>query len=411
MPPVKGALLSLGSIVSKASPVARLSAKMFASKKSAPFADVEKHSGGQTYGIPTHDALFKYALSDDSIRSSFFNAFVPNLKILSSARLDEHINPLMELQHLRNFINKQDTAKTFRKIRADPGSFVVCRPTDSKLNNVIKANMANNSLNLIEDPKTMTCLLEFAKHFEDLKSAFPKLKHNAKMDFVCETDKGEYALVEMQIQAQDNWEQRALAYVAAFYGNQLRKGGKWNEIRKVIGINILGGGKDDEVHWRDTPDQYERHYKMQEQIHKKTCERYIDGIELLQYSLMNAPDCLSSVERDKQDWITYFKRASRMNQNEVESRIQTPAVLKAFQMATLSRLPQKVKSVYDAENALYAQVSEDTAQRVASGKAEGKAEGLLFAARVMKQLKNLSDEDIASRLNLTVDDVAGIQLD
>ena len=146
---------------------------------------------------------------------------------------------------------------------------------------------------------------------------------------------------------------------------------------------------------------------MQEQIHKKTCERCIEGIELLQYSLSNAPGCLSSVERDKQDWITYFKRGSRMTQKEVESQIQTPAVLKAFEMATLSRLPKKVKSVYDAQNALYDQVSEDTAHRVA----EGKTEALLFAARELKRLKIMSDEDIAHLLNLTVDAGAGIKLD
>ena len=61
----------------------------------------------------------------------------------------------------------------------------------------------NRSLNLIEDAKAMACLLEIAKHFDDLKSAFPQLKHNAKLDFVCKTDNGEYALVEMQVQAQD----------------------------------------------------------------------------------------------------------------------------------------------------------------------------------------------------------------
>ena len=416
MPPVKGALLSLGPIVSNASTATRrLFVRMFASKNSAPLADVGKHSGGQTFGITTRDALFKHVLSDDIIRSQFFNAFVPNLKIASSTRLDDHINPLMELRHLRSFVNKQDTAKTFGKIRADPGSFVVCKAVGSKLNNVNKADAAISSLDLVKDAKALACLLEIAKHFDDLKFAFPQLKHNAKLDFVCKTDNGEYALVEMQVQAQDHWDQRALAYLAAFYGNQLRKGGQWNEIRKVIGINILGGGTDNQVHWRSTPDQYERHYKFQEQIHKKTCERYIEGIELLQYSLSNAPGCLSSVERDKQDWITYFKRGSRMTQKEVESQIQTPAVLKAFEMATLSRLPKKVKSVYDAQNALYDQVSEDTAHRVAEGKAEGKTEGkaetLLFAARELKRLKIMSDEDIAHLLNLTVDAVAGIKLD
>jgi hypothetical protein len=32
---------------------------------------------------------------------------------------------------------------------------------------------------------------------------------------------------------------RALGYVAAYYGNQLRKGGSWKKLQKVIGLNIF----------------------------------------------------------------------------------------------------------------------------------------------------------------------------
>ena len=66
----------------------------------------------QTYGIPTYDALFKYVLSQDSIRPSFFHAFVPGLTITSSQRLDEHMNPLQELQLLRDFIHRRDTGNS-----------------------------------------------------------------------------------------------------------------------------------------------------------------------------------------------------------------------------------------------------------------------------------------------------------
>ena len=154
----------------------------------------------------------------------------------------------------------------------------------------------------------------------------------------------------MQVKVQYEWDRRAHAYLAAFYGNQLRRGSEWKDIRKVIGINILGGGTNGQGHWRSTPEQYERHYKFQEQIHKKICERYIDGIELLQFSVMNAPDNLSLANRDKQDRITYFKRASRMNQEEVKSHIQTPAVLKAFEMATYHGLLERSKPVATQNN-------------------------------------------------------------
>ncbi len=52
----------------------------------------------QTYGIPTYDTLFKYVLSQDNIRPSFFHAFVPGLTITSSRRLDGQIQTPEVLQ-------------------------------------------------------------------------------------------------------------------------------------------------------------------------------------------------------------------------------------------------------------------------------------------------------------------------
>jgi len=49
------------------------------------------------YGITTYDTYFKYLLSDETIGPSFFPVFVPDLKIKSSTRLDDHMNPIQEL--------------------------------------------------------------------------------------------------------------------------------------------------------------------------------------------------------------------------------------------------------------------------------------------------------------------------
>ncbi len=74
--------------------------------------------------------------------------------------------------------------------------------------------------------------------FDDLRRAFSKPAYDRTMDFVCKLSNGEYAMVEMQVVPYENWDCRALAYVAAFYGNQIRKGGNWKDIKRVIGINI-----------------------------------------------------------------------------------------------------------------------------------------------------------------------------
>ncbi len=402
-------------------------------------------SGGQCYGIATHDALFKHVLGDDEIRSSFFHAFIPELKITASSKLDDHMNPIQDLQHLREFIHKKETAKTVGKM-SSADWFVSCPESGRK------------RLRSSEREKATKFIRDVVMHFEDIKQAFPKAQYNGTMDFVCRLDNGEYALVEMQVFPKDDWDKRALAYVSAFYGNQLRKGSSWHDISKVVGINILGGGTREQVHWKDTPDQYIRHYKFQEQIHKQSFERFIDGIQLIQYSVMNAPDVLPVSDKEKQDWIAFFKRGSLMNEKQVKSEIHTAAVLKAFKKATLSKLPKDVKEGYEAENLLYSQVSQYTAEKFAEGEAKGRAEGeakgraegeakgraegeakgraegeakgraegeakgraegeakgsaraLLQAASALKAQKKLSNEEIAISLQLRVSDVDEIKI-
>jgi len=50
----------------------------------------------------------------------------------------------------------------------------------------------------------------------------------------------------------------------AFYGNQLKKGDQWKNIRKVMGLNILGGHNGNKVTWPGSPGQYMRHYKIED---------------------------------------------------------------------------------------------------------------------------------------------------
>lgn len=355
----------------------------------------------QTYGIPTYDALFKYVLSQDSIRPSFFHAFVPGLTITSSRRLDEHMNPLQELQLLRDFIHRRDTAEAVDRISAVSG--------------ICLGSLNSDASSFVKDDAATTFIHEMVGHFEDIKKAFPRARYDGTMDFVCSLDTGEYALVEMQVIPQDYWDRRALAYVAAFYGNQLRRGDKWeHHIKKVIGINILGGGKDDKVHWSDTPGQYVRLYKFQEQLHEMGSKRYIDGIELIQYSIMNAPEEDPASDREKKDWITFFKRGHRMTESQVQEQIQTPEVLQAFERAKFSSMPRGVKEDYDDEDSQYDRYSQHTAAEVAKGEAKaiekGVKAGLLTAALGMKKLKIPTDQ-IVMATGLSAAEVDDIKVD
>ena len=339
----------------------------------------------QIYGIATYDALFKHILSNDTIRQSFFRAFVPDLKIESSTRIDDHMNPIQKLQLLRGFIHRQDTASTVNRLNSLPG--------------LLFGVMDQSNTSFVKDKGATKFFKKMLDHFPDIRKSFPKAKYHGTMDFVCKTDNGEYVMVEMQVMPQNGWDKRALAYVAGVFGNQLPKGGHWKDIRKVIGINILGGGKSDQAHWKETPDQYVRHYKVQEQLHTDTQglpQRYIPGLELVQCSIMNAPDN-GLPGSEKQDWITFLKRGHRMTEEEVQTSIKTPEVLEAFKKARLDNLPREVRKRYFMEDLKFDQYSDHTNKLVSEGehkaahnKASEIAKKMLVGGRPLEEIVEYS---------------------
>lgn len=337
----------------------------------------------QSYGIPTYDALFKYVLDEPSLQSSFFHALA-GLTVTKAMRIDEHMNPLQELEALRTLINTKKTTKAFSSLKAKTGLAVSYQGK--------KGTKVHKSFT--------TFIENLLPYFDDLKRAFPKPRYDGTMDFVCKLSNGDYAMVEMQVIPYDYWDRRALGYVTAFYGKQMREGAHWKDIKRVIGINILGGGKDGLEHWKERPSEYMRHYKMQEQLHLPA--RYIDGIEIIQYSLMHTPQDVG--DKEKQDWLTFFKEAHYMTEAEVKEKITTSAVLEAFNRAKLSTLPNRVREMYAMEEAQYAQYSIHTQEQIEKGKAEGieigKTQVLCNLIQAMKA-QNKSDKKIKKNLNLS----------
>jgi predicted transposase/invertase (TIGR01784 family) len=342
---------------------------------------------GQVYGIPTYDALFKWVLSSDLVRPSFFHAFIPNIVVQSSERLDDHMNPKQELQLLRETVNAEETTQLVDTLHQNQTELEVhlSKKAHKKATNLLKT------------------LLRF---FPDIQYSFPKAKFDGKMDFVCKLESGEYALVEMQVIPEENWDGRALGYVAAYYGNQLRKSESWKDIKKVIGINILGGGRDDSKHWTDTPEQYVRHYKFQEQIHNENPPRYIEGLEIIQYSLSNVPKQIESQEQ--KDWLCFFRNAHMMTEEDVKREIKTPAVLDAFELAKFDNLPKIVTDNYHEEDARYVNLTTHMEELRAKGREEGRIENQLKIAKKLI-LRNVEEKMIAEITDLPLDAIIALR--
>ncbi len=317
------------------------------------------------------------------------------------------MKPVKEFELLRHFLHDKENVAIAQNIASAP---------DLQL--LFPASSSSSSP---QRTKSMTFLKSLAGHFGDLQKALPSASYSGVMDFACQLDDGTFALVEMQVIPHNNWDNRALYYLASFYGSQLRQGSSWDQVQKVIAINILGGGVREQAHWRSTPHQFQRHYKFQEQLDKESPARYIEGIELFQYSVMNVPDS-PSLNRETRDWLTFFKNAARMDEEGVNQLIETPAVKKAFQMATLSTLTPDVSTKYHDEDASYQRFSQFTAEQFCEGEAKGRAEGeakgraegeakaRLQAARKLKNTGKVTDEFIVALLELTETEVSEMNL-
>ena len=143
----------------------------------------------QKYGIPTYDALFKYVLDEPSIQPSFFHALA-GLDVTTATRIDEHLNPLQELEHLRKLINDDKTIKAVSSLRSKNGISVSYQGKNGELVH-----------------KGFTKFVEaILPHFDDLRRAFPKPRYDGTMDFVCKLSNGDYAMVEMQVIPYDFWD-------------------------------------------------------------------------------------------------------------------------------------------------------------------------------------------------------------
>jgi predicted transposase/invertase (TIGR01784 family) len=299
------------------------------------------------------------------------------------------MNPLRNSQLLRNFLNDEGTCRIVKKLSSS-GAYVVQQQGGKKRSPT-------------KDENATAFLSEIVGRFEEIRDSFPQPLYDGRMYFACQLNNGEYALVEMQVIPEDYWDRRAFAYVAAFYGNQLKKGGKWKNIRKVTGLNILGGRNGNKVIWPDSPGQYMRHYMISDQLNGKG--NFIDAIELIQYSIMDVP---LGDNQEKNDWITFFKSAHDMTEEDVAAQIKTPAVLQAFELAKFNKLPDEVRKSYDEEGRNYDRYSQHTAEQIRMAEKSGKNEGKIEVARKLLAM-NLTMDQIEKATGLSSEDIKGIK--
>ena len=186
-------------------------------------------------------------------------------------------------------------------------------------------------------------VVNLAQNYGDLLITYPKPERNSQVDILCRLGDGSHAIVEVQVLPEDYWDQRALAYAARVYGRQLSSGESWEDIRKVICINILGGGPD-RVQWDKKPSFQRYTFK------NNANEEIEDGIEILQYplyqeTLREIADAHHKRSENKTaflEWLEFLENAADKREEDMEN-VQTEPVRKAYEKIKSENLPKSVK--------------------------------------------------------------------
>ena len=109
--------------------------------------------------------------------------------------------------------------------------------------------------------------------------------------------------------------------------------------------------------------------------------------------------------QEQQDWITFFKRAHRMSQADVDSVIKIVAVLKAFTRATLAYLPKDVKAAYQDQKQSFDQYSQQSSSRASCRQKRSDMLNSVLRKRKTLKYRWLS---VMLKKNRSLDDVASV---
>ena len=335
----------------------------------------------QVFGRPTFDSAFKYVMDDEKVLLEFVSVFAKVEGVKEVTPLDTSLNPIKGLMNARAVVNStdlNDLLKTILKAKTIDLSY-----TDFGGNTYVVNSQA---------------LRDLSNVFEDIKGAFPSLERDSRMDLLCRLNNGDLIVVEVQVVTQKFWDKRPLAYCAGTYAHQLRRGDKWEDLRKVVAVNLLGKGLDDEDPWKDSPDEFCRHYKFVTE--GRSPSRVIEHMQLIQYCIPHLKKGLPTISEDQQktrfsEWADFFQTAHLRTEEDIV-KLTSDAVKRAYKRARISDFPEFVKSAYNKEEQKYNEYAEAIKKaKDDAAKAAEKAEDAVKAAEDAVKAAAKAEEDAA----------------
>lgn len=213
------------------------------------------------------------------------------------------------------------------------------------------------------------------------------------LDIVLELNGRQKINIELQIKVVKSWDKRQLFYLSRLYTEDLISGGKYERLKKCVGISILDFNLTD----RKT---YHSVYRLRDEEGYE----FSDILELHVIELKKELTGRGEVE----DWIRFFNVENEEDLNMIKTK--NPGILEAIQELRRMSMNNPIRLIYEAyqkkvrdemaredyvreeamtkgmEEGRKKGMEEGRAKGMAEGKIEGKIEGEQLLAELVKRL-------------------------
>jgi predicted transposase/invertase (TIGR01784 family) len=309
---------------------------------------------------PTRDEVFRHLMQNADVRNQIIKCFTPVKDFVETELCDNSLRPLKAHNNMLSILKSPTFEKILNKSDRQRLNFTKCECKDAQ---EFKAD------------------LKLAKKFfKSLKPDFENIKklllddRTGIYDVIAKLPSGEFVLIEFQVERETAQDARFLAYLCHLYGNQLRVGDAWKNLKRVVAVNLLGTGFHGKLVMWGKSDHYKRHYKMTDCLSVGDPRRILPQIELIQFSLGNIPDIKKIEDATERNWLRFFANA----QFETEIPAGIPeTIAKAYDSIRPERLPESVKAALVEEEKIVINLRDEFRKEGRKkGLKEGRKKGL-----------------------------------
>ena len=253
--------------------------------------------------------------------------------------------------------------------------------------------------------------VEFLKTYQDPEAASKK---QSIVDVLCKDEKGVRYIVEMQVAKSAGFEERAQYYAARAYVDQMKKGGLYEGLKRIIFLAIS-----DFIMFPNKAGYKSDHVTLDKKSNEHDLKAFsFTFIELPKFNKTKAE--IKKLNNLIEKWCYFFKYATDTTDKDLEQLIGSDIVIKdAYEVLDRFGWSDEELLTYESEikrrmdeEAIERQKLADLESRIKQskieGKAEGKAEGTIEIAENMLSL-GVELEIIAKSTSLTMKQIEALK--